>query len=60
MKVILKHHRIYLVHDDTKEKEFELEVSWIGAESNNLHVHVPEDLLKDAEAKAKAALETFE
>jgi len=51
---------IYLVHDDAKEKEFELEMSWIGTESNNFHVHVPEDLLKDAEAKAKAALETFE
>jgi len=51
---------IYLVHEDAKEKEFELEISWIGAESNNLHVHVPDDLLKDADAKAKAALETFE
>ncbi|RXW25818.1 hypothetical protein EST38_g93 [Candolleomyces aberdarensis] len=51
---------IYLVHDDAKEKDFELEISWIGSESNNLHAHVPDDLLKDAEAKAKAALETFE
>ncbi|KAJ2916525.1 hypothetical protein MD484_g3939, partial [Candolleomyces efflorescens] len=51
---------IYLVHDDAKEKDFELEISWIGTESDNLHVHVPDDLLKDAEAKAKAALETFE
>jgi len=51
---------IYLVHDDAKEKEFELEMSWIGPESNNLHVHVPKDLFDEAEAKAKAALETFE
>jgi 20S proteasome subunit alpha 7 len=51
---------IYLVHDDTKEKEFELEMSWIGSESNNLHVHVPKDLLNEAEAQAKAALENFE
>lgn len=51
---------IYLVHDDAKEKEFELEMSWIGPESNNLHVHVPKDLLKEAEAQAKAALENFE
>jgi len=51
---------IYLVHDDTKEKEFELEMSWIGPESNNLHVHVPKDLLDEAEAQAKAALENFE
>jgi len=51
---------IYLVHDDAKEKEFELEMSWIGPESNNLHVHVPKDLLDEAEAQAKAALENFE
>ncbi|TEB35529.1 20S proteasome subunit [Coprinellus micaceus] len=48
---------IYLVHDDAKEKEFELEMSWIGPESNNLHVHVPDDLFQEAEAKAKASLE---
>ncbi|KAF8914079.1 20S proteasome subunit [Gymnopilus junonius] len=51
---------IYLVHDDAKEKEFELEMSWIGPESNYLHVHVPKGLADEAEAKAKAALETFE
>jgi len=51
---------IYLVHDDAKEKEFELEMSWIGPESNNLHVPVPKDLLDEAEAQAKAALENFE
>lgn len=51
---------IYLVHDDAKEKEFELEMSWIGSESNNLHVHVPKDLFDEAEAEAKAALENFE
>jgi 20S proteasome subunit alpha 7 len=51
---------IYLVHEDAKEKEFELELSWIGAETNGLHLQVPKDLHRDAEAKAKAALETFE
>lgn len=51
---------IYLVHDDAKEKEFELEISWIGPESNYTHTHVPKDLFKEAEAEAKAALETFE
>ena len=50
--------RIYLVHEDAKEKEFELEVSWIGPESNYTHVHVPDDLYKEAVEKAKAALET--
>jgi 20S proteasome subunit alpha 7 len=51
---------IYLVHDDAKEKEFELEMSWIGDETNGLHLPVPKDLMEEAEAKAKAALETFE
>jgi len=51
---------IYLVHDDAKEKDFELEMSWIGAESGGLHVSVPKDLFDEAEAKAKAALENFD
>lgn len=52
--------RIYLVHDDAKEKEFELEMSWIGDETNGLHLPVPKDLFDEAEKKAKEALETFE
>ncbi|KAJ3575175.1 hypothetical protein NP233_g1278 [Leucocoprinus birnbaumii] len=51
---------IYLVHEDAKEKEFELELSWIGDETKGVHLPVPKDLQRDAEAKAKAALETFE
>ncbi|KAG7449334.1 20S proteasome subunit [Guyanagaster necrorhizus] len=51
---------IYLVHDDAKEKEFELEMSWIGDETNGLHLPVPKDLFDEAERKAKEALETFE
>ncbi|PBK69714.1 20S proteasome subunit [Armillaria solidipes] len=51
---------IYLVHDDAKEKEFELEMSWIGDETNGLHLPVPKDLFDEAEKKAKQALETFE
>lgn len=56
----LLHHRIYLVHDDNKEKEFELEMTWVGDESNDLHLPVPDDLLEEAKSRAKAALETFE
>ncbi|KAF9055103.1 20S proteasome subunit [Hymenopellis radicata] len=47
---------IYLVHDDAKEKEFELEMSWIGDETNGLHLPVPKDLFDEAEAAAKAAI----
>lgn len=49
-----------MVHDDAKDKDFELELSWIGEESNYQHVPVPEDLQKEAEQKAKEALETFD
>lgn len=47
---------IYQTHGvSTKDKEFELEMSWISTtETNNLHQPVPKELLDDAEAKAKA------
>lgn len=48
------------MHDDNKEKEFELEMSWVGSETNGLHASVPADLLAEAERKAKEALENFE
>jgi len=51
---------IYLVHDDAKDKDFELEMTWIGEESENKHVPVPEDLLNEAKQRAQAELETFE
>ncbi|KAH8106096.1 20S proteasome subunit [Cristinia sonorae] len=51
---------IHLVHDDAKEKDFELELSWIGDETNGLHVPVPKDLFEEADRKAKEALENFE
>ncbi|KIJ37459.1 hypothetical protein M422DRAFT_231860 [Sphaerobolus stellatus SS14] len=51
---------IYLVHDDAKDKEFELEMSWIGDETQGRHLAVPDDLKKEAEQKAKDALEQFE
>ncbi|PFH52526.1 hypothetical protein AMATHDRAFT_139604 [Amanita thiersii Skay4041] len=51
---------IYLVHEDSKEKEFELEMSWIGDETGGFHLQVPKDLQEEAEAAAKAAVELFE
>lgn len=48
---------IYMVHDDVKDKAFELELSWVCAESNNMHEFVPKDLLDEAEKLAKAALD---
>ncbi|KAI0335605.1 20S proteasome subunit [Cubamyces sp. BRFM 1775] len=51
---------IYLVHDDAKEKDFELEMSWIGDETNGVHLPVPKELFEEAARKAKEALENFE
>ncbi|KAI0921354.1 hypothetical protein AcW1_004647 [Taiwanofungus camphoratus] len=50
---------IYLVHEDAKEKEFELEMSWIGDETDGVHLPVPKDLLREASRKAQEGLETF-
>ncbi|KAF7301404.1 Proteasome subunit alpha type [Mycena indigotica] len=47
---------IYLVHEDAKEKEFELEMSWISPETDGLHLAVPQDLFDEAETKAKEEL----
>lgn len=56
----LSHISIYLVHEDAKEKEFELEMSWIGDETGGVHIPVPNELQQEAEAAAKAAIEVFE
>ena len=46
------------VHDEAKP--FELEVNWICADSNYKHEIVSQALVKEAEDKAKAALEEEE
>jgi 20S proteasome subunit alpha 7 len=48
---------IYTVHDEVKDKAFELELSWVGADTNGKHVLVPANVLDEAEKYAKAALE---
>ncbi|BEI86137.1 hypothetical protein CcaverHIS002_0604240 [Cutaneotrichosporon cavernicola] len=48
---------IYLVHNDNEDREFELEMTWVGPETGFKHAAVPADLLAEAEAAAKAALE---
>jgi len=39
---------IYKLHDDIKDKEFELELSWVCQESKQKHVFVPKDLRDEA------------
>lgn len=48
---------IFKVHDEAKDKEFELELSWVGPESNGVHTRVPDDLREAAVQKAKDALD---
>jgi len=48
---------IYMVHDEVKDKAFELEMSWVGAETGGKHMLVPKDIHQAAEKYAKEALE---
>jgi len=56
------YHRIYLVHDDVKERTtgFEVEMSWIGDETEGRRLPVPSHLKEDVERRAKEAIEQFE
>jgi len=48
---------IYTVHDEVKDKDFELELSWIsGSETVGRHQKVPKDLFDHAVTQAKAAV----
>lgn len=47
---------IHKVHDDAKDKDFELEMSWICPQSKNRHQSVPKDVLQEAEQWAKDQL----
>jgi len=54
---------IYRLHDDVKDKAFELELSWSCDESEGRHVLVPDNLVQDAiksalDAKKKAEEES--
>ncbi|KAH9544421.1 hypothetical protein CY35_13G119000 [Sphagnum magellanicum] len=51
---------IYEVHDEAKDKAFELELSWVCDESNKQHQRVPADLLEEAKAAAKAAKDALD
>lgn len=51
---------VYRLHDQSKDKDFELELSWVCEESKRMHQMVPKDLKSEAERLAKAALEAEE
>ena len=48
---------IYVVHDEVKDKQFELELSWVGSVTQGRHQRVPQDVFAEAERYAKSALE---
>lgn len=51
---------IYVAHEDSKDKEFELEMTWVSAVSGptkGRHEEVPRELREEAERLAKKALE---
>lgn len=48
---------IHSVHDDAKDKDFELELTWISPKSNWQHQPVPKELAAEAERKAKEIIE---
>ncbi|RQM07251.1 hypothetical protein DH86_00000971 [Scytalidium sp. 3C] len=51
---------IYVAHDDNKDKEFELEMTWISGlngPTKGRHQEVPKELLEEAERLAKKSLE---
>lgn len=48
---------IYVIHDEVKDKAFELELSWVGEATGGVHELVPSDVYAEAEKYAKDALE---
>lgn len=51
-------HSIHQVHDEAKDKDFELELSWISPASGWKHASVPKELAEAAEKKAKDFLDS--
>lgn len=51
---------IYVAHEDSKDKDFELEMTWISSldgPTKGRHEEVPKDVLDEAEKAAKQELE---
>ncbi|KAL9587351.1 MAG: hypothetical protein Q9212_000278 [Teloschistes hypoglaucus] len=51
---------IYVAHEDSKDKEFELEMSWVSSAdgpTKGRHQEVPKDIMEEAEKFAKRAME---
>ena len=53
--ILTARYSIYKAHDDAKDKDFELELSWIGPDGR--HTAVPASLRDEAVRKALQSLE---
>lgn len=47
---------IFMVHDEVKDKMFELELSWVGEFTNGVHQKVPDNVQTEAEQFATSAM----
>ena len=48
---------IYMVHDEVKDKMFELELSWVGEFTNGVHKRVPDNVRLDQVIITKILIE---
>jgi 20S proteasome subunit alpha 7 len=46
-----------LTHEESREKKYEFEMSWISEKTNFIHQLVPQNLIDSAVEKAVAAIE---
>ena len=46
--IICIQYSIHIVHDEIKDKTFELELSWVGEMTNGKHEVVPEAIAQEA------------
>jgi 20S proteasome subunit alpha 7 len=51
---------IHILHDEAKDKPFELEMSWVCEATKWKHDLVPAELVKEANEWAKASIEADE
>ncbi|CAO3678588.1 unnamed protein product [Umbelopsis ramanniana] len=49
---------IHTAHDEAKDKDFELEITWICEESMGKHAAVPRDIVEEAERLAKESIKS--
>lgn len=45
------------MHDELKDKNFELELSWVSKDTSGKHTRVPDNIFVEAEKSAKQAME---